>query len=122
MAIILDHINIRTNDLKSVSCKLVRLLGLEEGYRPPFLSEGVWLYGNGYPIVHISKSDHAPRNDTGSLDHIAFKDDDYEGLKSRLQLDGIEYTDYIVPNTGTRQVFFKVNHEIKIEVNFDPET
>ena len=122
MAIILDHINIRTNDLKSVSSKLVRLLGLEEGYRPPFLSEGVWLYGNGYPVVHISKSDQAPGNDTGSLDHIAFKDDDYEGLKSRLQLDGIEYTDYIVPNTGTRQVFFKVNHEIKIEVNFDPET
>ena len=54
------------------------------------------------------------------MDHIAFKDDDYDGLIERLKADGIDYTDRIVPDTGVRQVFFKVNHEIKVEVDFDP--
>ena len=120
MALSLDHINICTNDLEAVSKTLTRLLRLKEGYRPPFSSEGIWLYGNGYPIVHLSKSNQVPGNDTGGLDHVAFKDDDYEGLKDRLNADGVEYTDQVVPGTGVRQVFFKVNHEIKIEVDFDP--
>ena len=120
MALTLDHINIRTNDLEAVSKTLVRLLGLKKGYRPPILTEGIWLYGNGYPIVHLSKRDQAPGNDTGGLDHIAFKDDDYEGLKARLDADGMEYLGRVVPHTGIRQVFFKVHHHIKIEVDFNP--
>lgn len=120
MAITLDHINIRTDDPEAVRDCLVRLLGLEAGYRPPFATEGIWLYGGGYPIVHVSKRDFVPGDDTGGLDHVAFKDDDYEGLIARLEADGIEYTDRVVPDTGVHQVFFKVNHEIKIEVDFDP--
>ena len=120
MAITLDHINIRTDDPDAVRDCLVRLLGLEAGYRPPFTTEGIWLYGGGYPIVHVSKRDFVPGDDTGGLDHVAFKDDDYEGLIARLEADGVEYTDRVVPDTGVRQVFFKVNHEIKIEVDFDP--
>ena len=122
MALTLDHINIRTNDVKAVSNTLVRLLKLKEGYRPPFSTDGIWLYGNDYPIVHLSKRDRAPGDDTGGLDHIAFKDDDYEGLKARLDEDGVEYTDREVPDTGVRQVFFKISHEIKIEVDFAPAT
>ena len=121
MALTLDHINIRTHDLKSVRDKLVRLLHLEEGYRPPFPNQGIWLYGNGYPIVHLTELDQKPGNDTGGLDHIAFKDDDYEGLKARLEAEGVKYTDREVPDTGVRQIFFKINHEIKIEVDFYPE-
>ena len=122
MALTLDHINIRTNDIQKVRRTLVRLLHLEEGYRPPFSTEGIWLYSNGSPIVHLSKREQVPGNDTGGLDHIAFKDDDYEGLKTRLDSEGVNYTDRVVPQTGVRQVFFKINHEIKIEVDFDPTT
>lgn len=120
MAIKLDHINIRTNDTQAVSDTLVRLLGLEVGYRPPFTSEGFWLYGNGHPIVHISRRDYVPGDDTGALDHVAFKDDDFDGLTGRLEADGIDYELRVVPDTGVRQVFFKVNHEIKVEIDYDP--
>ena len=120
MAITLDHINIRTDNPEAVRDPLERLLGLEAGYRPPFATKGIWLYGSGYPIVHVSKRDYVPGQDTGGLDHIAFKDDDYDGLIDRLETDGIDYTDRVVPDTGIRQVFFKVNHEIKVEVDFDP--
>ena len=120
MAIKLDHINIRTDNPEAVKDTFERLLGLEVGYRPPFPSKGTWLYGSGYPILHVSERDYVPGDDTGGLDHIAFKDDDYDGLIERLEADGIDYTDRVVPDTGVRQVFFKVNHEIKVEVDFDP--
>ena len=120
MDLTLDHINICTNELEVVRDTLVRLLGLEQGYRPPFPMEGVWLYGNGYPIVHLSKRKEDPGNDSGSVDHIAFKGSDYEALKKRLDLDGVGYVEKIVPVTGVRQVFFRVNHELKIEVDFSP--
>ncbi len=120
MAITLDHINIRTNDLEAVSETLVRTLGLEAGHRPPFKTEGIWLYGNGYPIVHLSKRDFVPGDDTGAVDHIAFKDDDFDGLTARLEAEGIDFDLRVVPASGVRQVFFKVNHDVKIEVGFDP--
>ena len=50
MAITLDHINIRTDTPESVKDTFERLLGLEAGYRPPFPSKGIWLYGSGYPL------------------------------------------------------------------------
>ena len=120
MAITLDHINIRTDNPEAVRDTLERLLGLEAGYRPPFATKGIWLYGSGYPIVHVSKCNYVPGQDTGGLDHIAFKDDDYDGLIGRLEADDIDYTDRVVPDTGVRQVFFKINDEIKVEVDFDP--
>ena len=120
MAITLDHINIRTDNPEAVRDTFERLLGLEVGYRPPFSSKGIWLYGSGYPILHVSGRDYVPGDDTGGLDHIAFKDDDYYGLIERLKAEGIDYEDRVVPDTGVRQVFFKVNHEIKVEVDFDP--
>ena len=120
MAITLDHINIRTDNPEAVRETLERLLGLEAGYRPPFATKGIWLYGSGYPIVHVSKCNYVPGQDTGGLDHIAFKNDDYDGLIGRLEADGIDYTDRVVPDTGVRQVFFKINDEIKVEVDFDP--
>ena len=121
MAISLDHINIRTDDISAVKETLVRLLLLEEGFRPSFATEGVWLYGGMAPIVHLSRGENKGGEDTGALDHIAFKDDDYEGLKARLEHHHVDYIDRTVPETGVRQVFFTVNHQIKIEVDFDPE-
>jgi len=116
----LDHINIRTDDVDAVSDTLVRLLGLEVGERPPFTRQGVWLYGEDYPIVHISKDEGTPAAGTGALNHIAFRGDDYDGLIARLGEDGTDYQDQVVPNTGVRQVFFRMTHDIMVEVDFDP--
>jgi catechol 2,3-dioxygenase-like lactoylglutathione lyase family enzyme len=116
----LDHINITTNDPEGVRDSLVRYLCLEVGHRPQFKNPGYWLYEEGYPIVHLTKRGSDPGNSTGALDHIAFKDDDYDGLISRLTQDGIEYEPRVVQESGIRQVFFKINHDVKIEVDFDP--
>ena len=116
----LDHINIRTDDPEGVKDALVRILRLDVGDRPPLKSQGYWLYGEGYHIVHLTKRDSNPGNSTGALDHVAFKDDDFDGLISRLAQDGIEYDLRVIPVSGVRQVFFKINHDIMVEVDFDP--
>lgn len=118
----LDHINVRTDDLESVKVAFTDLLGLTEGERPPFPNPGHWLYGEGRPIVHLS-SDNGEEagNSTGALDHIAFHDDDFNGLIARLERAGIGYDKRIVPGSGVRQVFFRIPHGIRIEVNFTPE-
>ena len=116
----LDHINIHTNDIEGVKDAFVRFLCLNVGDRPPFKSQGYWLYGEEHPIVHLTKTDRKPGNSTGALDHVAFKDDDFDGLISRLVQDGIEYDQRVVPVSGGRQIFFKINHEIMVEVDFNP--
>ncbi|MEK9724988.1 MAG: hypothetical protein VW405_16095 [Rhodospirillaceae bacterium] len=120
MTTTLDHINIRSHDPEGVRDSLVKLLKLEAGHRPAFSSQGYWLYGDGYPIVHLSKRDNDPGAGTGALDHVAFKDDDRDGLVERLNANGIAFDERIVPGSGVRQIFFLINHDIKVEVDFDP--
>jgi len=43
-----------------------------------------------------------------------------DGLVSRLDQDEIEYDPRVVPASGVRQIFFKINHDVMIEVDFDP--
>ena len=117
----LDHINIRTNDIEGVKDELVFLLKLEVGKRPAFKRHGYWLYGNGYPIVHLNSSVDDPGAIVGAVDHVAFKDDDLEGLIERLGQKQIEYRHSVVPGSGVHQVFFNVSHDVTIEVDFDPK-
>lgn len=118
----LDHINVRTDDLASVKQAFTDILGLTEGERPPFPNPGHWLYGEGRPIVHLSGTD-APSSglSTGALDHIAFHDDDFDGLIARLDDAGIDYESRTVPGSGARQVFFHIPCGIRIEVGFAPK-
>jgi catechol 2,3-dioxygenase-like lactoylglutathione lyase family enzyme len=117
----LDHINIWTDDLDGTTTFFADILGLENGFRPPFKFPGAWLYGDkGSPaIVHLVET--APEaGGTGALDHVAFKDTDFDGLKQRLDAHGYDYEVRVVPDTGDRQVFFVAPFGLKIEVNFPP--
>ncbi len=118
----LDHINIRTNDLETVKDDLVSILKLEVGDRPPFPFPGYWLYNEGHPVVHLTVTDTDPGTDTGALDHVAFHDEDFEGLTGRLKDNDIDYDLRIVPGSGVRQIFFKSSHDVMIEVDFAPES
>lgn len=117
----LDHINIRTNELETVKDALVSILKLEVGDRPSFPFPGYWLYNDGYPVVHLTTRDTDPGVSTGALDHVAFKDDDFDGLTSRLVQEDIDYDLRVVPGSGVRQIFFNTTHDVRIEVDFDPE-
>lgn len=116
----LDHINIRTDDLEGVKDILVRILGLEVGDRPPFPFPGYWLYGEGCAVVHLTERTSDPGTSTGALDHVAFKDNDFDGLIARLTENAMTFDAKTIPGSGMRQVFFKIHHDVSIEVNIAP--
>jgi catechol 2,3-dioxygenase-like lactoylglutathione lyase family enzyme len=119
----LDHINIWTEDIPATTAFFTDVLGLSDGFRPPFKFPGAWLYGDKDTpaIVHLVEA-KPEDGGTGPLDHVAFLDDaaDFEALKSRIEGRGLDYEVRVVPKTGVRQVFVVAPFGLKIEVNFPP--
>lgn len=117
----LDHINVVTDDLAATTAFFVDVIGLDVGFRPPFLFAGAWLYGDPETpaIVHLVEGTPADGG-TGPLDHVAFKGDDIDALQQRLGEHDLAYETRVIPGTGDRQVFFTAPFGIRIEVNFPP--
>ncbi|MEX0694276.1 MAG: VOC family protein [Rhodospirillales bacterium] len=118
----LDHINVVTDHLDETTAFFVDVIGLEVGFRPNFKFNGAWLYGDkDIPaIVHLVE--RTPDGDsTGPLDHVAFKAEDIDGLKGRLDRHNLPYEVRVIPGTGDRQVFFDAPFGLRIEVNFPPD-
>ena len=126
----LDHITICCRDLDRSRRFYADILGLENGYRPPFHGPpGVWLYHRGRPVVHLYAAppqDEADPQDEAAgparamaLDHIAFAVDDpaaVEAIRRRLLRRGQSYETATVPRSGAGQIFFADPDGVKIEV------
>ena len=120
----LDHYNIRVpmEWLDRLSRFYVDVLGLVIGYRPPFSSQGYWLYGSGRPLLHITgfaAAGLATPADTGWFNHIALKCSDFEIAVARLVANGIAYAVEEIPQLQQRQIFFTDPVGVGIEINFD---
>src|SRR5437762_1085300 len=101
----IQHINIRCRDAEA-SRQFYEALGLRAGARPPFASEGYWLYLDNEPVVHlVQRPDGAsPQNGgTGNLDHIAFEGRDVEGTRQILQDRKLSFRETVVPRDGAIQ-------------------
>jgi catechol 2,3-dioxygenase-like lactoylglutathione lyase family enzyme len=93
----IDHVNIRAPaaDIAKLKQFYCDVLGLSEGWRPPFESRGYWLYGGGRPLVHLVEG--PVEDDTGPvgassarIDHVSFRTADFESLTARVGKRGIE--------------------------------
>ncbi|MEC8564479.1 MAG: VOC family protein, partial [Pseudomonadota bacterium] len=61
MSLVLDHINLRTQDLGRMVEWYGRVLGLTPQARPAFAFDGAWLGdGVGAPAVHVVAVDDPP--------------------------------------------------------------
>jgi catechol 2,3-dioxygenase-like lactoylglutathione lyase family enzyme len=115
----LDHVTLRTADLESTCAFLVKVLGLKEGYRPPFPFPGRWLYNGPKPVVHL-----IPGNGVGvapgaeHIDHAGFRMSDYEGTRARLDRDGISYQTMDLEDLGERRLFVRTPGGILLELVF----
>jgi catechol 2,3-dioxygenase-like lactoylglutathione lyase family enzyme len=114
MTITLDHVNIVTTDLPAVRDFLVGLLGLEEGFRPPFDFPGHWLYLDGRPVIHLADRGRVAE-DRGWVDHIAFAGFDFETQRARLDAGGYDYRAGGIPG-GPRQLFVSGPGGLKVEL------
>ena len=115
----LDHVNIRTADLARTRAFFIDVLGLEEGWRPPFPFPGAWLYADGKDVVHLVGVE-APLGESAasSLDHFAFDIADYDEALRRVKATGLRFYELATPGTTVRQIFVKDANGVTIELNF----
>jgi catechol 2,3-dioxygenase-like lactoylglutathione lyase family enzyme len=129
----LEHYAIRTTKLEETKNFYVDLLGLDDGYRPPFPFPGHWLYLGEHAIVHLfaidpdnpdGLNDYLGEVDTsnlsgsGAVDHLAFRAEEPEDLMGRIKKSGAEYRDRKVPDLELYQVFLEDPNGITIELNY----
>jgi extradiol dioxygenase family protein len=123
----LNHINLRAprallRELRDFYCEVV---GLRDGPRPAFGSQGFWLYAGDAAVVHLSEQ-HAGETPRGpvradapaTFDHVAFTAADPEAAAATLRARGIAFR--VDRNTVTRQhqFFFVDPAGNGIELNF----
>jgi glyoxylase I family protein len=124
-----DHINVLTADIDRMRDFLVGVLGVTPGWRPPFRSPGYWLYHDDIAIIHISDAKNHEQThveDIGSvktgarasIDHLAFRCEDYRAATERLRARGIAYHEADVPYADDRQVFVDGPDSITLELLF----
>ena len=121
-SLILDHYTIHTADLKRSRWFYAEILGLEDGYRPPFEGPpGAWLYAShGHPVVHLYAGRDADEPTSNALDHIAFRVNEIDRILSRLDAHQINYDTATVPDLESKQIFFLDPDGIQVELNYDP--
>jgi len=114
----LDHVNIRTADLAATKRLFVDVLGLTEGWRPPFPFPGAWLYAGEKDVVHLVAVAHpANPSDASSLDHFAFDISDYDEILLRVKGTGLPFRETLTPGTSVRQIFVRDPNGVTVELN-----
>jgi catechol 2,3-dioxygenase-like lactoylglutathione lyase family enzyme len=115
----LDHINIRTADLAATKAFLTDVLGLSEGWRPPFPFPGAWLYAGDKDVVHLVQVDTPAAESAGSsLDHFAFDISDYDDALARVEKTGLKFKAVTTPGTTVKQIFVRDPNGVTIELNW----
>ncbi|HUQ29277.1 MAG TPA: VOC family protein [Usitatibacter sp.] len=114
----MNHFNVLTDDVDATRRFYVGILGLEEGYRPPFSFDGLWLYAGGRPILHISAA-KLPEARAGVIDHIAFTARDLKATIGRLEANRIKYRLNQQAGTKLWQVFCHDPMGAMVELDFD---
>lgn len=100
----LDHVNIRTDNLKEMTSFYSKVLGLKKGKRPAFKFGGAWLYCGNRATVHLVEVKKQAKAKNAQLEHFAFKANDINGTLKKLQNFGSDYETRIIPGGKIRQV------------------
>src|SRR5581483_11385853 len=127
----LDHYTLRTRKPEETVHFYTTVLGLKEGWRPPFKFPGHWLYIGETPVVHIITIGDSEKElrgyvgarkegpGSGSLDHIAFRCQGLSATQDRLLGLGVDFRERVVPNLEQHQLFIEDPNGVHIELVFD---
>jgi catechol 2,3-dioxygenase-like lactoylglutathione lyase family enzyme len=115
----LDHITVITNDLKKTKKFYINILGMEvDNNRPPFDFDGAWLSINKRPVVHvIVNKNHIDSKDKPTLDHIAFRVNNINMIKTNLSKFNINYKEKTTPDNKIIQIFITDPNGVKVELS-----
>jgi catechol-2,3-dioxygenase len=121
-----DHYNLCAPRelLESLRLFYTEVVGLTDGYRPPFETFGFWLYAGEHAVLHLSE---ATQNDVpalsgeSSFNHAAFSCSGLRDIEKKLAQNGIEYTTARVPDTKIVQIFLSDPAGNGVELSFADE-
>ncbi len=110
--------NIRApaTDIASLRQFYCEIVGLREGWRPPFESRGHWLYAGPHPVVHLVEGDDDVGRASGGVDHVAFRCSDLAPMIERLRTRGIDFQLSRVPSLGDQQLLIRDPLGIGVEL------
>ncbi len=123
----LDHFFVYSSKLTLTKTFYCEVLGLEDGPRPAFDFAGYWFYLNGQPVIHVGTNefpggfDHTDRdlgNDTGSIDHVAFRCKGFSEFIARFQQYKQQFKIHAIPDFDLKQIFVQDPNGVTIELNF----
>jgi len=119
------HINLRVRpqDIRRLRDFYCDVLGLEEGWRPPFKSSGYWLYAGAAAVVHLVEmrpDEIGGDSCKGVIDHVAFRCSDMDSMAASLREHGVQYEVSKVPEAGDVQLLFRDPLGTGIELSFTP--
>jgi len=117
------HINVSTSDLDRSRKFYAEILGLKDGYRPQFATNGAWMYLGDQAIVHITtaRNPSPPKGKTDAFDHFALWTTDIDFYRKLLKTNNIKFVEFGVPETLQYQLFFKDPDGTEIELIFNGE-
>lgn len=123
----LEHVNIRTTNMESLAVWYEQVLGLKRGCRPPFNAEGIWLYKNDWPMVHLLyiPERHQSKDKTPAaeqrVEHFAFRAEGLESFLTVLKQHGVRFTTMRVPELRILQVYITDPDGNRMHIDFVPD-
>lgn len=114
----MNHFTVLSSDLERSKAFYINVLGLTEGYRPPFTFPGAWLYVGNQAILHIMTGKSMPKNAAGVIDHMAFTASNLQAVVNTLKQQGIHYELHRLKDLEIWQLFFHDPDGAKVELDF----
>jgi catechol 2,3-dioxygenase-like lactoylglutathione lyase family enzyme len=124
----LFHVAVKTNNLAQTVAFYEKILGLRNGFRPDFGFPGAWLYvpvAGGPAILHIyaggpamGPTGRAPV-ETGAIDHLSLACRGFQAMKARFRQHGLDWREFLVPNTTLWQLFVYDPSGVQCELTFE---
>ncbi len=129
----LEHYTVRCVNMEQSRDFYRDIVKLKQGARPPLDFPGYWMYCGDVPVVHLvplrdplamrgfvnppDRNGPEPRG-TGSVDHIAFRAEDLEGMRRHFTAKGVTFDTRVIGGGDLTQLFIDDPNGITIELNF----
>lgn len=114
----MNHFTVLSSDLERSKAFYINILGLAEGYRPPFTFPGAWLYAGNQAILHIMAGRPMPSDAAGVIDHMAFTASNLQAAVDTLKQHGIQYQLHRLEGLEIWQLFCHDPDGARVELDF----
>jgi catechol 2,3-dioxygenase-like lactoylglutathione lyase family enzyme len=124
----LFHVLVKTNDLEQTMKFYKGVIGLREAPRPDFGVKGAWLACStpiGEQIIHIwaegpgmGPTGVSPYG-TATIDHVSLTAIGHQAYRERFKKHGLDWREFIIPNTTYWQLFVYDPSGVQLELTFD---